>query len=208
MRNECNIVKDMLPLYLEEMASDDTVSFIQEHLASCEQCRTEFEKMKNFEENRIFKDIDVPYDDVDVKPFKKIKLKIIKIIAIAVVLSVFLTITTVSVCNQFPPLRIDYGESETHSQEEMDSAIKIIKDTVFSWGGYVYYVSYSGDKTGKKELKYCNKLADEGVVYVDCMVFDAEFNYIIGEQGNRTYYRWYFGRTKGGDWELVSYGFG
>ena len=91
MRNDCNIVRDMLPLYLEKMASDDTVSFIQEHLDSCEQCRTEFEKMKNFEENRIFKDIDVPYDDVDVKPFKKIKSKIIKIIAIAVVLSVFIS---------------------------------------------------------------------------------------------------------------------
>ena len=29
MKNECNIIKDILPLYAEKMVSEDTVDFIE-----------------------------------------------------------------------------------------------------------------------------------------------------------------------------------
>ena len=41
MRNECNIVRDLLPLYVEDMVSADTRAFVQEHLNGCEACRRE-----------------------------------------------------------------------------------------------------------------------------------------------------------------------
>lgn len=47
MRNECNIIRDILPLYIENMISQDTVSFVEEHLNGCAECRTELESMKN-----------------------------------------------------------------------------------------------------------------------------------------------------------------
>ncbi len=37
--NPCNIVKDLLPLYLEELCSDDTRSFVEAHLAQCDACQ-------------------------------------------------------------------------------------------------------------------------------------------------------------------------
>lgn len=46
MRNECNIIRDILPLYIDEMVSEDTVSFVEEHLEKCAACRTELENMK------------------------------------------------------------------------------------------------------------------------------------------------------------------
>ena len=46
MRNECNIIKDILPLYIEGMVSDDTVSFVEEHIKECTDCRAELEAMK------------------------------------------------------------------------------------------------------------------------------------------------------------------
>ena len=45
MRNECNIIRDILPLYAEDMVSPDTVSYVEEHLKSCEACRREYEQM-------------------------------------------------------------------------------------------------------------------------------------------------------------------
>ena len=39
MKNECNIVRDILPLYLEDMVSEDTANFIKEHLKDCPECR-------------------------------------------------------------------------------------------------------------------------------------------------------------------------
>ena len=47
MRNECNIIRDILPLYVEDMVSTDTADFVGEHLEKCEACRAELENMKN-----------------------------------------------------------------------------------------------------------------------------------------------------------------
>lgn len=46
MRNECSIVRDILPLYIEDMVSDDTASFVEEHLKSCTECQKELAKHK------------------------------------------------------------------------------------------------------------------------------------------------------------------
>lgn len=46
MRNECNIIRDILPLYIDGIVSKDTISFVEEHLEKCVDCRTELENMK------------------------------------------------------------------------------------------------------------------------------------------------------------------
>ena len=35
MKNECKIVRDVLPLYLEDMVSEETADFVKEHIAKC-----------------------------------------------------------------------------------------------------------------------------------------------------------------------------
>ena len=45
MNNLCNIVRDLLPLYAEGIASSDTVSFVEEHLAGCPACREVLDDM-------------------------------------------------------------------------------------------------------------------------------------------------------------------
>lgn len=37
--NECNIVKDLMPLYEENLLSEDSLEFIRRHAANCPQCR-------------------------------------------------------------------------------------------------------------------------------------------------------------------------
>ena len=46
MKNECSYVRDVLPLYLENMISEETSSFVKEHLESCPKCAAELEAMK------------------------------------------------------------------------------------------------------------------------------------------------------------------
>ncbi|MBR4907275.1 MAG: zf-HC2 domain-containing protein [Clostridia bacterium] len=43
---DCGIVKDLLPLYAEDMASEESAAFVKEHLETCEDCRKVFEEMK------------------------------------------------------------------------------------------------------------------------------------------------------------------
>ena len=46
MNTECSIVRDLLPLYAEDMVSDDTKKFIESHLDTCEECRKVLDGMK------------------------------------------------------------------------------------------------------------------------------------------------------------------
>ena len=46
MNHMCCIIRDMLPLYLDGMLSEDSVAFVEEHLQGCEPCREELEKLK------------------------------------------------------------------------------------------------------------------------------------------------------------------
>lgn len=47
MKNECSIIRDILPLYVEDMVSDDTASFVKEHLENCPACQEELAKLKS-----------------------------------------------------------------------------------------------------------------------------------------------------------------
>ena len=46
MSNQCNLIRDILPLYVEDMVSTDTREFVSEHLEHCEACRAELEHMR------------------------------------------------------------------------------------------------------------------------------------------------------------------
>ena len=66
MKNECSIVQDILPLYVEEMVSDDTVSFVREHLKDCPRCRAELEKLQKPVEVQL-------KPDINAAPLKRLK---------------------------------------------------------------------------------------------------------------------------------------
>ncbi len=42
----CDVINDLLPLYVEEVTSGDTNQLVEEHLASCDTCRKDWEIMK------------------------------------------------------------------------------------------------------------------------------------------------------------------
>lgn len=46
MKTDCFIVRDVLPLYIENMVSDETAALIKEHLSECDECRIEAESLK------------------------------------------------------------------------------------------------------------------------------------------------------------------
>ncbi len=46
MKNECSVVRDILPLYLENMVSGETEAAVKEHLKNCPECTAELEALK------------------------------------------------------------------------------------------------------------------------------------------------------------------
>lgn len=43
---KCNVIKDLLPSYVDEICSEDTVEIIEEHLHNCEVCKTHLRIMQ------------------------------------------------------------------------------------------------------------------------------------------------------------------
>ena len=43
----CNVVKDLLPLYVDDVLSDDSRKVVDEHILVCAECTDYFQKMKN-----------------------------------------------------------------------------------------------------------------------------------------------------------------
>lgn len=50
MKYDCDVIKDLLPLYHDDTASSKSKSMVAEHLAKCSSCKEYFDKMKCSEE--------------------------------------------------------------------------------------------------------------------------------------------------------------
>lgn len=72
MKLNCAIVKDLLPLYADNLCADETADSVREHLAECADCRREYEAAT------VTIEPAVPADDTPVKPFRKVRRAIIK----------------------------------------------------------------------------------------------------------------------------------
>lgn len=47
MKISCSIIRDLLPLYAEDLASQDTRTLVEEHICSCEDCKSILNTMKS-----------------------------------------------------------------------------------------------------------------------------------------------------------------
>lgn len=62
----CNIIKDILPLYVDGLVCEDTKSIVEAHLKKCNSCREEYRKMANVLQMPI---------ECDVEPIEKLQRK-------------------------------------------------------------------------------------------------------------------------------------
>lgn len=100
MKNKCNIIKDILPLYAEDIVSEDTREFVKEHLSDCSQCNAEYERIKK--PARFIA-------DTDTVPLKSLKRKLFvkrietAVFTAALMLTVFFSVLSVlTVPDYFP----------------------------------------------------------------------------------------------------------
>lgn len=56
---KCNLVEDLMPLYIDDLVSDDTKKDIEIHLAECEKCRKMYEELKRNINSYIGKNINL-----------------------------------------------------------------------------------------------------------------------------------------------------
>ena len=209
MGKQCEIVQDLLPLYVDGACSEASAEMIKEHIETCSDCREIYEQMCSHTNEDI---LQKEKDGVLARHEKTEKKKSRKRIVLVSALSIILCCAIIFACVSLKPEIIDYGISDVYSQADMDSAINLIKETFSKWEGCkLYSISYTDDGLCERELDYCNTLADDGVVYDQCIVFRTSFRSPILGGGawhaNFKYdWSWYLARTNNGEWELLTWG--
>ena len=91
MNYPCGIIKDLLPLYIDDVCNEESKEAVEAHLSECENCRNYYESMKT-PEGFIEKNIDNSEDLKMADSLKNVKKKIIKKRIIASVVSVLVVI--------------------------------------------------------------------------------------------------------------------
>lgn len=109
MKNECSIVRDLLPLYFENMLSEDTAAFVKEHLESCSECASELEKMIA---GKQIDEVAVQQREHDANVITGIKKKIRKKKWISISIAAACLLVAVALLHYFPVYRIA-GVSDT-----------------------------------------------------------------------------------------------
>ncbi|WP_438351090.1 zf-HC2 domain-containing protein [Paenibacillus sp. FA6] len=84
MRNiSCEIINDLLPLYYDEVCSNESAAMVEEHLAECPSCQLELDSIKaninlpeevveqNYSEGNLIKGIAISWNRTKLKAFVK-----------------------------------------------------------------------------------------------------------------------------------------
>ena len=116
-------------------------------------------------------------------------------------------------CGDVSGVKINYGQSDIYTREDMDAAIDRIKNEFRTWEGCkLYTIDYAGDERSMGELDYVNDL-DENADFVECIVFESSFHTPIdggsGFNSDETYtgWSWYLARSSGDEWVLLTWGY-
>ncbi len=137
MRNECNIIRDILPLYTEDMVSPDTVSYVEEHLKSCEACRREYEQAKEPGQTKGKRDA-VPL----LKLRKKMAAKKIQTILLTAVCVAALLVSAFAVLDA--PIYLPYSEGLVTAEPVGDGGLCLTFDEEVTECDYDVYPDPDG----------------------------------------------------------------
>lgn len=131
MKNECSVVRDILPLYLENMVSEETAESIKEHLENCPDCAAEFEAMKSGKTvEKIGEEVQSDFEAEVLKSIKNIRKKFRKKVLrvggiIAAILAAILIAGSV-LLHLFPIYRIaEISLNDYYSKDQMKMALYI-----------------------------------------------------------------------------------
>lgn len=65
---DCNVIKDLIPLYIDKCCSEESVKLVEEHLGDCENCTAELDSMRSFSAEE--KEIAIPEKFSSINAFK------------------------------------------------------------------------------------------------------------------------------------------
>lgn len=210
MKNECDIVKDLLPLYADGMLSENSAAFVEEHVKECAGCAEALKELKS--ENP--ETVPVKRDSAAVgSPIKRIKKKVARRVIIGVVATALVIFTVFALIKIFEPYTVENLESALYAREELEFAVD---DIIQRFDGFrsakLVSIRYMGDDISIIERQYDKEHTDFllfGVTFKHRTLAECFPGNIISCLFGYEKYRFYwYAKTESGEWEFRGAGTG
>lgn len=176
---DCDIVRDLLPLYHDGVVSDRTKLAVEEHMDSCTSCKQEYEE--------LLVELPVEYSESNTKnKFKtmmsKQKVKRISILITSVILSCVLVVSIIIGLTEIPVAEIPEEEIEIHKVYGYESE-----------NGYEFFVLFNSSvyekglfdlgeiEDGKLSLEFKKPIISDTFDYADTL---WNFSYEISNEND------------------------
>lgn len=188
MNVSCHVIRDLIPLYVEDMLSEDSVQLVETHLEHCEDCR------------KVLEELNKPYptpEDHNVMPLMKMKAVLRKKKNIAVGLTLVITLLFSAILFAFltAPSYLPYSEDTIQVSEQADGAVVVAFSEQVSGYDLNRYPS-EGASGMSYSLTTYTTLWDE---YVQ----SKDIGTIVLNDGNEAVSSVYYYQTEGSEDQLI-----
>ena len=156
----CEVIEDLLPIYIENMASPSSRTLVEEHLVSCENCR----KIKDSMQASIY----LP-KDIDTKPLEKISKHLFKkkVMTISLTVLCMTLLAVLMIVHLNCPITIPYEEI-ADTIEFQDSDDDSIMLSMYNPGGNV---------------EFSKQIGEDGLAVAFIRCYTTRWNQLTGKEG-------------------------
>lgn len=179
----CNVIYDLLPLYLDGLCSKESKQMIEEHLCECGDCKKVLERMKS--------NLSIE-EDIDAEVIKRVKrrIQIEKIVIVCVTLFVLISVLLVGAsCLMFSqvPMNDIIREENVRVEEDENGDIWLVRSGNAIFASHVIGEHYTEEGQlilGKGEIEVEDY---EGDRVINVVLFESpisKFAQLIQEEGS------------------------
>ena len=223
MKNDCSVVKDLIPLYEEGLVSEETKEFIDEHCQSCENCKNLLENLaKSYSEQETNDNKkEKIWGEIAIKERKRKKKRYLTLSLTSVIL---VTLVVLGFIFLPKPLQKIYYENQT-TQYDFNFTEQTLAKTGFTENDIhaaseavkKFFEEHSDDRKLLR-LTYDEKeTTDENkTVYnpnhADAIVFIGDYYFfedpVAGDSSRlRTNWKWFVKKDSNGEWKIIGQGY-
>lgn len=206
---DCEIINDIMPLYVEEMVSDTTKRMVEEHIDECSECSIKLKEMR--------KKINIPVDNI-ITPMVSLKKKMFQKKLGIIVLSMIsaLTLAILGLIYVTAPIPLEYDKSFINIEKLDDERVlATISNEVVGYD-INSYPSEISDSVNSDFTEYIYHITLWNSLWNEYFTKGEERSFIINKKVDDGYYDvksiyYYTGKMKttgsesGGD-DLLIYG--
>ena len=217
MKNDCSVVKDLIPLYTEGLVSSETKEFIDEHCQSCNKCKELIEAVAASYDGQTAdvndNEKEIIWNEIAGKERRKKKVKYI-ILSSTAVLLILSTVVIYSFFIRgntwFTKYDLTYTEQTINqsnfSENDINAAAEEVKQFFKNnFGGCVLLrLSYNEENTLDREWH---------PEYPEAIIFESDY-YMLKEpvagdmNRDRNNWNWTVIHNSDGGWRVAGYGYG